>query len=707
MLNSHFQTLAKTNCPLTDVELRDVRVLWERLTAARARQLELIELPFPMAFRQMCVAEEERIAGDLSTCRALLNPARRLPVGVIARILAFYPLASDSTERHLEVYSLCQISSRWRNAALSVPLLWTTLRLILPDATNPTYADARLYMIDWFARAGPSAPLALHLDVRTPIHDDSVLRVEGLYVLVKLVCPYIDRLRYLSLGQVFRPNVLLSFLVQSQFKNLGSLVLGAPGDAPLPEALDVSYNPLSPEVLLPNLRRVKVEQELLLPFSSSSYSIALKDFPMPFNRLTYLTLESVDVKDWIKAMQDCTLLQFGMFHLKGTFSACDEMLDGGKSLLSYLTDLTLTFEGCVNPTVFNLVETSVLSTLRIGSSMPDHLDLWGPRANGMFAQMSKLGLLSLVRAWPIHIEVFHQLLENSPHVIELELELNTDVAPVFDALHNRTPVLQCHVPRLKTILIDMVIYALSATTIADFPLDGFLDFLESRAGTLKRCCLHVDDDEAHHVVREQIRKVLKKSTSGVSVSLTSQREMKDRGWRRRLPNHTSANETATYREAALKHGFANRRTALPDPTVLGERYSHRVFQPGMSWELLYKIRIMVRNSWNGHAPNFNQRVYVEKVHCIKVEEMAHDDLSSQEGGLFVTDIDKRISFIDMQAYVPAYTHIEYATYLVDENAGGMAIAPEIVGKQILGLRWVADDTDVSLVYAVNFLPSET
>ncbi|KAJ3501911.1 hypothetical protein NLJ89_g9126 [Agrocybe chaxingu] len=517
MLNSHFQTLAKINCPLTDTELRDVRALRERLATARARQLELIGLPFPLGPSARCVSQKEaRIAGDLSTCRALLDPIRKLPVGVIAKILAFYPLSSDSAERHIEVSRLGQISSRWRRAALSVPFFWTTLRLILPDATNPTYADARLYMIDWFARAGPAAPLALHIDVRTPTHDDAILRVEGLDVLVRLVSPYLGRLRYLSLGQAFRWDVLLPFLAQTQFKNLGSLVLSAPGDAPSTQTLDVSNGPLLSEVL-PNLRRVKFEQELFMLFNSFSHSVALKDFSLPFNRLTHLTLESVDVKGWSKAMQDCIMLQFGIFHLRGTIGLCQPH-----------RVRSARHAGSLN------------SSHRVIDA--DDLGLWGPRANGMFAQMSKLLFLALVRAWPIHVEVFHQLLEHAPYVTELEMELNADIAPFFDALQDRTPVLQAHVPRLTAILVDMAIYyALSATTIDDFPLDGFLDFLESRAGTLKRCRLYIDGDEVHHVVRERFRRVVNKSTSGVSVSLTSQHEMKGRGWRRRLPNpHTSA-----------------------------------------------------------------------------------------------------------------------------------------------------------------------
>ncbi|CAA7263765.1 unnamed protein product [Cyclocybe aegerita] len=54
------------------------------------------------------------------------------------------------------------------------------------------------------------------------------------------------------------------------------------------------------------------EQELLIPFNSSWAPIALKDFHLPFNHLTHLTLESIDVKGWGK--YQATLLPKNLAH---------------------------------------------------------------------------------------------------------------------------------------------------------------------------------------------------------------------------------------------------------------------------------------------------------------------------------------------------------------------------------------------------------
>ncbi|KAJ3496321.1 hypothetical protein NLJ89_g10502 [Agrocybe chaxingu] len=131
------------------------------------------------------------------------------------------------------------------------------------------------------------------------------------------------------------------------------------------------------------------------------------------------------------------------------------------------------------------------------------------------------------------------------------------------------------------------------------------------------------------------------------------------------------NEMVIYREAAFLHGFADRRTALPDPTVLGERYSYRVLQPGMSWKSLCKTRTRVRNSWNGFASSTivplplkvtNYIAPPDRVHRIKVDERRRLIMTtSQKGGLFVMDIDSGSALFSLSPiYVHDYAHIEYS-----------------------------------------------
>ncbi|CAA7268568.1 unnamed protein product [Cyclocybe aegerita] len=131
------------------------------------------------------------------------------------------------------------------------------------------------------------------------------------------------------------------------------------------------------------------------------------------------------------------------------------------------------------------------------------------------------------------------------------------------------------------------------------------------------------------------------------------------------------NETAIYRESALLHGFADQRTTEPDHASLSKRYSNRVLNPGFTWKKLCETRVKVRNAWSGCAASTvislptqmpNAGAFPTKVHRIKVDEQrGFLMITSQEGGLFVMDVDTgTFLFALSQGYVHEYAHIEYS-----------------------------------------------
>ncbi|KAJ6561688.1 hypothetical protein B0H19DRAFT_1142308 [Mycena capillaripes] len=124
-------------------------------------------------------AKRDKLSEFIDPHLALVSPVRSLPDDILREILiASLPSCQNATLNPAESpLLLCHISRRWRNLALSTPLLWTSLHITLPPIKNSRAAKSpRLGEINdaakaWISRSG-LLPLSLSFVVQRSEHYD-------------------------------------------------------------------------------------------------------------------------------------------------------------------------------------------------------------------------------------------------------------------------------------------------------------------------------------------------------------------------------------------------------------------------------------------------------------------------------------------------------------------------------------------------------
>ncbi|EIM87217.1 uncharacterized protein STEHIDRAFT_156204 [Stereum hirsutum FP-91666 SS1] len=145
--------------------------------------------------RAQLAAQTERLQADLHAWKQMLSPMRRLPLELLSeiffRVLGYHdeddPAVMGSLSR------ICQVCSRWRTLAFSIPRLWTNMFFSVPE-TGPITHTLFAIIGDYLPR---SAPHHLHLRFDTPIY--ATHPPENISTLLRAVVPFLDRLRSLQL----------------------------------------------------------------------------------------------------------------------------------------------------------------------------------------------------------------------------------------------------------------------------------------------------------------------------------------------------------------------------------------------------------------------------------------------------------------------------------------------------------------------------
>jgi hypothetical protein len=255
---------------------------------------------------------------DACQLKALVSPARRLYPEVVA-IIFEHCLAHDteplnSYRRKIQVspLRLSQICSGWRELALSMPQLWSSIRITF-DPSLLNYVEIvqkRAKMLrTWLERSGS---LPITVDIRRCDSESLYLRqsndvnskweTEGGQLVAELL-PYSNRWTDLTF---YLPNACLFPLwnaMDYRLPQLAALTI-INGDADRQSMPSGSQIPLLAIKNIPDIRRLSLSQPLL----------DLPSYDVPWSRLSYLSLmvgyscteSSLSVNSAASVLRNCT-----------------------------------------------------------------------------------------------------------------------------------------------------------------------------------------------------------------------------------------------------------------------------------------------------------------------------------------------------------------------------------------------------------------
>ncbi|KAK7006196.1 hypothetical protein R3P38DRAFT_3037251, partial [Favolaschia claudopus] len=108
--------------------------------------------------------KREVLAADIDAHVALLSPIRRIPEDVLRDIfVSSVPRTRNAVLSCSEApLLLCNVSSGWRNIALSTPRLWSSLHVVLPGGSGSRFQAMLSLAKSWIARSG-ILPLSLSI----------------------------------------------------------------------------------------------------------------------------------------------------------------------------------------------------------------------------------------------------------------------------------------------------------------------------------------------------------------------------------------------------------------------------------------------------------------------------------------------------------------------------------------------------------------
>ncbi|KAJ7153658.1 hypothetical protein C8R46DRAFT_1119488 [Mycena filopes] len=158
-MNTPFTEILHTNVAPSDVD------------CARIRELvlepceKLVQLDNEIALLQSSlgrlIEKRQELKAFVDSHLSLLSPARRLPSDVLAEIFkACLPPDRNAVMSGAQSpLLLCQICQAWRNLALSIPRLWTSLHIVLPEDTSKL-SELNQSISAWLSKSG-ALPLSI------------------------------------------------------------------------------------------------------------------------------------------------------------------------------------------------------------------------------------------------------------------------------------------------------------------------------------------------------------------------------------------------------------------------------------------------------------------------------------------------------------------------------------------------------------------
>jgi hypothetical protein len=335
---------------------------------------------------------------------------QRIPVELLAEIF----LLCISTRSPPMVHatepptSLCRVCRTWREVALNLPRLWTALSvdmdaLAAGAAENKSISDL---VHQWVARASH-----LPLTFRFKLTGFAANRPTAFNA---FVAPFAHRLRHLEM---------------------------------------VSYRKLWSHLQFPVLEVVILHYRMADEYYNS-YSAQL----LPWNQLTHLCIGySVYFSEFQEVFRECHRLQKGIFALFCTPPRSAESHESKQRVvLHYLADLTISFSLSIDVAILNPFELPALKILRVESDEQSDGASWAEVVHDrFFQQLLPIQKLRLGSTRRLPLSVLIDLLKATPHVFELDLQVDDECRDIFYFLQNYPLGKDLALPNLKTLLVGL------------------------------------------------------------------------------------------------------------------------------------------------------------------------------------------------------------------------------------------------------------
>ncbi|CAA7263741.1 unnamed protein product [Cyclocybe aegerita] len=290
----------------------EIASLDAQILALRTRRAELIKKASPEWMK-------------LNACDAVLSVIRRLPMEIVQEIaLHARPLQPWPTRRDSPM-SLSHVCKDWRNAALSMPQLWSEMYLEVD--VNYNALQRILSVNEWFPRA-KSCPLSLHLY----INDDGAVNDHDMQHFVHALWPMLQNVHKLSIGAYWIFDYLPFF--GGKLPNLEVLTLKcmAPDDQETELFMDDE-----PAALFRFLRFAEKLRHLVLDRPIPGAGLILAAFS--WSTLTSLTMkQEMALTAWRNLIFICQALKTASFYLSE-----DDPVDQNGQIVSHsaLEELSL------------------------------------------------------------------------------------------------------------------------------------------------------------------------------------------------------------------------------------------------------------------------------------------------------------------------------------------------------------------------------
>lgn len=183
--------------------------------------IELLRLDDEIAKYNGLLAKREELSQIISSHRALLSPARRLPPELVKEIFLFClpeqrKAAMSSSEAPVLLGRIC---SAWRHISLTTPQLWSSIHIVVPNHRDKTRRRAQGVQT-WLAQAG-LLPLSISIIDSNGPEDQN----RDATLLVKCLIPFSRRWNQIDLR-----------LPQSAFEAIATIL---PEEIPLLESISI------------------------------------------------------------------------------------------------------------------------------------------------------------------------------------------------------------------------------------------------------------------------------------------------------------------------------------------------------------------------------------------------------------------------------------------------------------------------------------
>ncbi|KAJ3511249.1 hypothetical protein NLJ89_g4207 [Agrocybe chaxingu] len=277
-------------------------------------KLAALDIEFEKLRRQKNMLEEEAQPHRqrLNACNAILAPIRRVPFDVICEIARLTLPRHPSATTKRSPLSLCQVSSAWRRAALSLPELWTTLYMVLEDTLS--YERYIKRVVEWFGRA-QQKPCSFYLHFRFPKQHKSFAK-EAYSIFLYNIRSLMIHVRHLGISSDCLGTALPCFRRAAwQLEGLQTLKLY--NDTASFYAWAMGLGEPNPDLVISPMDLFKTAKKLCsVTMQNDFMQIIGGPLILPWVQLTTVILDEwLSTHYWMTIMETCLQLQVGHFHL--------------------------------------------------------------------------------------------------------------------------------------------------------------------------------------------------------------------------------------------------------------------------------------------------------------------------------------------------------------------------------------------------------